>query len=110
MRPWNCQLETFLPRKEISLYLVYASFVGIAYAQPSQTTMDILLPVSVITLTTLLQKDKWRLRDVKTCGRQALSIERASPKDTFMEERWVQTLNMPLLLAGNVCIPAPTGL
>lgn len=72
--------------------------------------MDILLPVSVITLTTLLQKDKWRLRDVKTCGRQALSIERASPKNTFMEERWVQTLNMPLLLAGNVCIPAPTGL
>lgn len=58
MRPWNCQLETFLPRKEISLYLVYASFVGIAYARPSQTTMDILLPVSVITLTTLLQKDK----------------------------------------------------
>lgn len=66
MRPQTCQLETVLPRKEINLYLVYASFVGIAYVQPSQTTMGILLPVFVITLTTLLQKGKWRLREVKT--------------------------------------------
>ena len=66
MRPQTCQLETVLPRKEINLYLVYASFVGIAYVQPSQTMMGILLPVFVITLTTLLQKGKWRLREVKT--------------------------------------------
>ena len=64
--PWTCQPEAFLHGKEISLYLVYASLVGMAWARPSQTDGCVLLPIFVIALITLLQKGKWRLREVKT--------------------------------------------
>ena len=63
--PGLVTFRLFLLRKEISLYLVYASFVGIAYVQPSQTIMDTLLLIFSVTLTALLQGDKRRPREVK---------------------------------------------